>query len=238
MTAFHKESKTCHKQVSGSIEQQEKSSELESKERRMVIRKLAIGTAALAGCSLLPDKWTTPLVEFGALPAHATTSGTVPAEAADPAPSPPPTPAAVCSSNFSLIFLMTYQSCDSCGIWFDSARLDIVYDGGTFSSSQTGSLLIKKSPSREGRFAADLSSIPCTAAIQSATLYMNLNRDEGIANGDSTSVISVYENSGGNRGGFIRTITAAGDIKGKGYSKANPVVPVDFTDYARQIHGM
>ena len=29
----------------------------------------------MAGYSALPDKWTTPLVEFGALPAHATTSG-------------------------------------------------------------------------------------------------------------------------------------------------------------------
>jgi len=46
-----------------------------SMDRRSVIRKLAVGTAALAGCSVLPDRWTTPLVEFGALPAHATTSG-------------------------------------------------------------------------------------------------------------------------------------------------------------------
>ena len=43
--------------------------------RRSVIRKMAVGTAALAGCSALPHKWVTPLAEFGALPAHATTSG-------------------------------------------------------------------------------------------------------------------------------------------------------------------
>lgn len=43
--------------------------------RRSVIRKMAVGTAALAGCSALPGKWVTPLAEFGALPAHATTSG-------------------------------------------------------------------------------------------------------------------------------------------------------------------
>ena len=47
----------------------------ESPARRLAIRKLVIGTAALAGCSVLPDKWTIPLVEFGTLPAHATTSG-------------------------------------------------------------------------------------------------------------------------------------------------------------------
>lgn len=46
-------------------------------DRRSVIRKLAVGTVALAGCSVLPAKWTTPLVEFGALPAHAITSGEV-----------------------------------------------------------------------------------------------------------------------------------------------------------------
>jgi hypothetical protein len=43
--------------------------------RRSVIKKMAVGSAALAGCSALPDKWVTPLAEFGALPAHATTSG-------------------------------------------------------------------------------------------------------------------------------------------------------------------
>ncbi|MCI5137343.1 MAG: hypothetical protein D3922_02755 [Candidatus Electrothrix sp. AR1] len=43
--------------------------------RRSAIRKIAAGTVVLAGCSVLPDKWTTPLVEFGSLPAHATTSG-------------------------------------------------------------------------------------------------------------------------------------------------------------------
>lgn len=48
---------------------------VESRKRREVIKKLALGTVALTGCSLLPDKWATPLVEFGALPAHATTSG-------------------------------------------------------------------------------------------------------------------------------------------------------------------
>ena len=43
--------------------------------RRSVIKKMAVGSAALAGCSVLPEKWVPPLVEFGALPAHATTSG-------------------------------------------------------------------------------------------------------------------------------------------------------------------
>lgn len=48
---------------------------VENRKRREVVKKIALGTAALTGCSLLPERWTTPLVEFGALPAHATTSG-------------------------------------------------------------------------------------------------------------------------------------------------------------------
>ncbi len=53
----------------------------ENNERRKVLKKLAIGSAAIAGCSVLPNKWTSPMVEFGALPAHAVTSGeTVAAE--------------------------------------------------------------------------------------------------------------------------------------------------------------
>lgn len=46
-----------------------------NKERRAVIRKLATGTAVLAGCSVMPAQWTKPFVAFGTLPAHATTSG-------------------------------------------------------------------------------------------------------------------------------------------------------------------
>lgn len=45
--------------------------------RRTVIKKIAAGTAVVAGCSALPDKWVSPLIEFGSLPAHATTSGAV-----------------------------------------------------------------------------------------------------------------------------------------------------------------
>lgn len=43
--------------------------------RRKIVRKIAVGSTALACCSAIPEKWTTPLLEFGSLPAHATTSG-------------------------------------------------------------------------------------------------------------------------------------------------------------------
>ena len=138
------------------------------------------------------------------------------------------------TGDFNLTFEMSYQSCASCGIWFDSAELVIEHSEGRFTAHQSGSLLIKEKPYRQGRFNADISSIPASSKIQSATLYMHLNTGEGIANDDFTSSISVYGNvDGGTR--YIREITAQDDIKGKGYSKANPIVPIDFTDYARQI---
>ena len=63
---------------------------------------------------------------------------------------------------------------------------------------------------------------------------MRLNTAEGIANSDNSSVIEVYDNP---TGAFIRRITAAQDIKGKGYSKSNPNVPIDFTAYTKQVMG-
>ncbi|MCI5121746.1 MAG: hypothetical protein D3908_11250 [Candidatus Electrothrix sp. AUS4] len=66
---------------------------------------------------------------------------------------------------------------------------------------------------------------------------MSLNTHEGIANSDNRSVIEAYDYSSGSKGSFVRKITAAGDIKGKGYSKSNPHVPIDFTSYAKQVHG-
>lgn len=135
---------------------------------------------------------------------------------------------------FSLEFEMTYQSCDSCGIWFDSAQLVIVHSAGRFTARQSGSLLIKRSPYRQGRFVADLSSIPASATIKSATLYMLLNSHEGIANSDRSSKIAVNGYVNGSKR-FVREISAARDIKGRGYSKSNPNVPIDFTAYARQL---
>jgi len=44
-------------------------------DRRLAVRKIAVASAALTCCSLFPEKWSTPFIEFGTLPAHATTSG-------------------------------------------------------------------------------------------------------------------------------------------------------------------
>lgn len=138
------------------------------------------------------------------------------------------------TDDFSLVFEMSHQSCSSCGIWFDSAELVIVHSQGRFTARQSGSLLIKEAPYHQGRFTADIGSIPLSSTIESATLYMLLNADEGISNDDFTSTISVYGDTGGSRE-YIREITAQDDIKGKGYSKANPNVPIDFTAFAGLI---
>ena len=138
------------------------------------------------------------------------------------------------SGDFDLVFEQSYQSCDSCGIWFDSAEIVIEHSEGRFSARQSGSLLIKEAPYHQGRFKADISAIPRSAEIRSAILYMHLNRDEGISNDDFTSRLSAFGYVDGSLT-YLREITAENDIKGRGYSKANPVVPIDFTEYARQI---
>jgi hypothetical protein len=43
-------------------------------DRRTVLRKLAAGGIAVAGCAALPERWLPPMVEFATLPAHAATS--------------------------------------------------------------------------------------------------------------------------------------------------------------------
>lgn len=148
-------------------------------------------------------------------------------------------PAATGSNNFSLLFLQDVQPCASCGIWFDSAELVVNYTGSNkpYTARQNGNLLIKQSSGKQGRFQTSLASIPAGSAITKATLYMRLNSHEGIAGSDNSSVISVYDFSGGSKGSLVRKITASSDIKGAGYSKSNPNVPIDFTAYAKQVHG-
>ncbi|SDO95475.1 hypothetical protein [Desulforhopalus singaporensis] len=46
--------------------------------RRSALKKMAVGAGAVAGISLLPDKWSIPVVESIVVPAHAETSGPAP----------------------------------------------------------------------------------------------------------------------------------------------------------------
>ena len=65
----------------------------DSPERRKALRKIAIGVGTLAGYSVLPERWTRPVVGQVVLPAHAETSGSVPQdpEAPDSLPQDPET---------------------------------------------------------------------------------------------------------------------------------------------------
>ncbi len=70
----HRDSKGSNIEITP-VPEQSAGSTPEDCDRRILLKKLAIGTAAVAGYSVLPGKWTSPIVEFGALPAHAATSG-------------------------------------------------------------------------------------------------------------------------------------------------------------------
>jgi hypothetical protein len=43
--------------------------------RRKAMQKIALGVGVLAGCSVLPEQWTKPIIGQIVLPAHAGTSG-------------------------------------------------------------------------------------------------------------------------------------------------------------------
>ena len=136
---------------------------------------------------------------------------------------------------FHLLMDQTHLACSQCGLNFDSAELVIEHSEGTFKAYQSGSLHIKSGPYRQGRFRADISSIPPTATILRATLYKRLNKREGIASVDHSSefVVKGYVN-----GSLIhvKNFDIQHDIKGRGYSKGlKPVVPFDYTEYAKKL---
>jgi hypothetical protein len=76
MTVENSQNKDAKGEIS-TVERQNMPVGLESQGRRSAVRKLAVGSVAVAGLSVLPGKWVTPLVEFGTLPAHAVTTGSL-----------------------------------------------------------------------------------------------------------------------------------------------------------------
>ena len=76
MTVETCEKKSSEEYIPGVVDQAGTADPINT-ERRKIIRKFAVGTAALAGCSVLPEKWTIPVLELAALPVHATTSGDI-----------------------------------------------------------------------------------------------------------------------------------------------------------------
>jgi hypothetical protein len=138
------------------------------------------------------------------------------------------------SQLFRLEFQQTYLPCASCGWLFDSVQLVIKHSQGKFVKDGKG-FLVKTGGNRNGHFSADLSSIPSAATIDSATLYMRFNTHEGIAREDNSSKVAVFGWVDGKKT-LVKSLTTTKDVKGKGYSKANPNLPIDFTTYAKRVH--
>ena len=178
------------------------------------------------------------LTEDAEIVADAGKPGDEPEEIGDPAVTAKISAAAAENEprgEFHLLIDQTHLACASCGLNFDSAELVIDHSEGRFKASQTGSLHIKSGPYRQGRFKADISSIPPEADIHRATLYMRLNKHEGIALADNSSEFIVKGYVDGKLI-HVKDFDVKHDIKGRGYSKGmKPVVPFDYTSYARKL---
>ncbi len=117
-------------------------------------------------------------------------------------------------------------------------------------------------PLWHGLLFADLASIPCGASITDARLHLHINEDEGLANADHSSVVSIYRGTkvwspglvngqrygsstesgdqlwdtpGGDFGEFVLDLEAERDFWARGFNKANPEAWFDFTDHVAQL---
>ena len=144
---------------------------------------------------------------------------------------PEPDPDKPCNSDFNLVFEMVNQLNDECGFWFTTATLNIVYEGGSYTSAPSGEIFIKKSSGSVGKFRADITSIPCSAKILTATLRMTLEPDEGLAWGDKEGVVEIRD---GNSQELIRNLEAA-QMHKESWNKGRPTGPVDFTEYVKKL---
>ena len=138
------------------------------------------------------------------------------------------------TQRFKLELKQTVLPCGGCGWLIDSTELVIKHEQGTFRKKGPSKFVIKlgqKAPIVN----IDFSSIPTSSAIKSADFYMVFNVHEGIANADYKSVVEAYGWIN-NKRELVRTLYASKDIKDRGYSKANPRVPFDFTAYAKKLH--
>ena len=137
------------------------------------------------------------------------------------------------TERFKLSFKQTVMPCAGCGWLIDYTDVVIKHSQGTFKKRGPGFIIKIGRPSPVVN--VDISSIPSNATIESADLYMKFNVHEGIANADFTSVVEAYGWINGKKQ-LVRTLYAKKDIKDRGYSKAKPYVPFDFTAYTKKIH--
>jgi hypothetical protein len=137
----------------------------------------------------------------------------------------------------------------------DAAALTLLPNGSVMEHA----MLIKQTPARHGLFWADLSDLDENAQIQSATLRLHIESAEGLANSDNSSVIQAHAcgqpfdpdtvnwnqaragqpwtTPGGDFGPLVHAFSAGADMHGRGYSKANPNIPFDFSGHVQGLFG-
>jgi hypothetical protein len=204
-----------------------------------VIRVTALlGTLLLGGCS---EFWCWPF-DCSSSESSSGVSGSTTATgdltgSSNSAPVTPGTEVPSLGGGTKLIrfeFEQTSQHCpEECVFLFDSTKLIIETDKGTFERNGPR-FVVRKDAGIVGTIQWDLSQVPAGANVKKATLWMEFDSHEGIANSDNTSVMEVYGFFKGVRTS-IKTVRAKEDIKDKGYNKTRPNLPLDFTAYVQKV---
>jgi hypothetical protein len=139
----------------------------------------------------------------------------------------------------------------------DNAHSIWIQSGHAHDEGNKHQMLIKKSPHRKGLLRVDASDIPVDATITEARLHLHINKHEGLANGDHSSILMVHEaaqdwdwnsvswthaatgqpwtTKGGDLGREVREIHAGGDMHDLGFNKAHPDGFFDFTPYMQLL---
>ena len=139
----------------------------------------------------------------------------------------------------------------------DNAHAIWIQSGKAHDDGNKHEMLIKKGPHRNGLLRVDVSDIPADATITQARLHLHINKHEGLANGDHSSVLMVHESArewdwnsvswthaatgqpwtttGGDLGREVREIHAGVDMHDLGFNKGHPNGFFDFTPYMQLL---
>lgn len=130
--------------------------------------------------------------------------------------------------------------------------------GQAHPESQKHQLNVRANVGRHGLFRVDASDLPLEAVITQARLFLHLNTERGLANGDHEGVLTIYENpqdwdwdtvswthassdqpwdvEGGPIGEVVLQVHAGTDMHDRGFNKAAPDGYFDFTAFMQKLH--